>query len=101
VVSELGDGEVLGYNGEELRFCCGCAHRRRRSRNLELRVRLSGHLNALLVACWPVMPDERAQHRRTAARGTWPWLATMRRGTGDARRPLATTRRGKTAGVGH
>ena len=44
--------------------------------------RLSGDLNALLVAYWPVMPDERARRQRTAARwGARPWLATTRRAT--------------------
>ena len=44
--------------------------------------RLGGDLNARLVACWPVMPDERAQCRRMAARwSAWPRLITTRRAT--------------------
>ena len=47
--------------------------------------RFGGDLNARLVACWPVMPDERAQRRHTTAR----WSAWPRRSPHGEPRQLA------------
>ena len=63
VAGELGDGEVLGYNGGDRR--CGCCGRRRRSGKVKLRA-------------W------------TGAGGCWRDNAALRRVVADAVRALAT-----------
>ena len=88
---------IGGWGGGE----CGRARRggcdgdgeRSEQRSARRRVgakgRLSGDLSASLVACWPSMPDERAQRRRAASR--WcarPLPATTRRAAPANGRPL-------------
>ena len=82
VVSELGDGEVLGYNGRELRCYFGATGEGGARKMQMVRAGQCGWVLARL--------------RRSLAR-----LGHTRQGTGDARRPLATTRRLGSEPVGH